>query len=62
MSVSSLEMSDAQTCLLERRYLTIKARLAQKYFWNLVGTNQRFTVGQSLFVSRPDNIWHRAAI
>jgi hypothetical protein len=33
MSVSS--QSDAETCLLERRYLTIKARLAQKFFWDM---------------------------
>src|SRR4026208_614351 len=44
MGVSSLEMSEPETCLLERRYLTIKARLAQKYFWDVAGTTQGFTV------------------
>jgi hypothetical protein len=33
MNVSS--QSGAEACLLERRYLTIKARLAQKFFWDL---------------------------
>jgi hypothetical protein len=35
MSVSS--QFDAQPALLERRYLTIKAGLAQKLFWDLKG-------------------------
>jgi len=46
MSVSSLEMSDAEAHLLERRYLTIKATLAQKFFWGVVRTTQGFTAGR----------------